>query len=255
MGTPDLKFINRKIPIIEVARALDLRVGENGNIHCWRPQLHQNGDRTASVGIRKKNNTVKCFGCGLGPFGPVDLVTQVLELSVGKAARWIASRFAVPELPRGKHLVQPRWEIGRYGFEGDLGILVRSGLWATLSLSTRAIAPVLIEFCDREPLKQTFQVTISYRAISRYSGIASQRVIAGALRELQELHWLVALPGQRTQGSGPVRDVSSYLITAGSDELRELANANFAKHKTDIEAERTLRAEAKAERRKLSITK
>jgi hypothetical protein len=73
LGLPDLKFINRKIRISEVARALDLRIGDNGNIHCWRLELHQNGDRSPSVGIRKTNNTVKCFGCGIGPLGPVDL--------------------------------------------------------------------------------------------------------------------------------------------------------------------------------------
>jgi hypothetical protein len=51
LGVPDLKFINRHIGITEIARHLDLRAGENGNIHCWRPEFHQNGDRTASVGI------------------------------------------------------------------------------------------------------------------------------------------------------------------------------------------------------------
>ncbi len=93
MGVPDLKFINRKVPIIDVARALDLRIGTNENIHCWRPELHQHGDRTASVGIRKTNNTVKCFGCDIGPLGPVDLVMAVRGLTnPGGAAQWIANR-------------------------------------------------------------------------------------------------------------------------------------------------------------------
>src|SRR5260370_6405980 len=133
MRLPDLRFINRKIPIIDVARVLDLRLGDNGNIHCWRPELHQNGDRTASIGIRKRNNTVKCFGCGIGPLGAIDLVIAVLGLkTAGEAARWIAERFPVPELPRGKHLVQPERRIFQVGFESELGILIRSGLWAAM---------------------------------------------------------------------------------------------------------------------------
>ena len=99
-GIPDLRFINRKLPIIDVARALNLRIGTNGHIHCWHPERHQKGDRTAFVGIRKTNNTVKCFGCDVGPLGPADLVMDVLALeNPGDAARWIAERFQVPELP------------------------------------------------------------------------------------------------------------------------------------------------------------
>src|SRR5437588_12362668 len=105
MRVPDLRFINQKVSISEVARALDLRRGSNGKIHCWRPDLHENGDRTASVGIRKINNTVKCFGCEVGPLGPVDLVMTVLGMkNPGEAARWIAERFQVPDLPVGKNL-------------------------------------------------------------------------------------------------------------------------------------------------------
>ena len=89
MGIPDLRYIHRKIPIVDVARALNLRIGTNGNIHCWHPEQHQHGDRTASVGIRKINNTVKCFGFGVGPLSVVDLVMAVLQLkNPGAAARW-----------------------------------------------------------------------------------------------------------------------------------------------------------------------
>jgi len=47
---PDLKYINRNVPIIDVARALGLDVGAS-NIRCWRPELHQNGDRTPRLGF------------------------------------------------------------------------------------------------------------------------------------------------------------------------------------------------------------
>jgi hypothetical protein len=61
LGVPDLKFINRPIAIADVARELDLSIGDNGNIHCWHP-------------------SVKCFGCGTGPLSVVDLVMAVLDL-------------------------------------------------------------------------------------------------------------------------------------------------------------------------------
>lgn len=249
MGLPDLQFINRKIPIIEVARALDLRIGGNGNIHCWRPELHQNADRTASVGIRKTNNTVKCFGCGIGPLGPVDLVIAVRDLTgPAEAARWISEHFTVPELPRGKHLVQPERRIFQVGFESDIGLLVRSGLWAQLSPPARSIVPVLLEFGQRNPLEQTLAVQVSYRALARSSGVASHRAIARVLRELQEIHWLTPVRGRREPGAGPVRTVSTYVITPRSDELLELANAHFAKTRDDIEVERRFRAEQRSKR-------
>ena len=38
MGVTDLRYVNQRVPIADVARALDLRVGSNGNMHCWRPE-------------------------------------------------------------------------------------------------------------------------------------------------------------------------------------------------------------------------
>jgi hypothetical protein len=254
MPVPDLRYINQKIPIIEVAGALDLRIGDNGNLHCWRPHLHQNGDRTASVGIRKSNNTVKCFGCGIGPLGPVDLVITVLDLrSPGKAALWIAERFDVRYLPAGRHLVQPERRICPAGFESDLGLLIRSSLWARMSPTARAVVPVLLEFADHDPRNGTLTVRISYRALARYSGIASARAIAGALRELREMHWLVPVHHPREPGAGPIRAVSTHLITPKSDQLLELANANFAQNRDDIEAERKLRAEQRSKRARHAV--
>jgi len=76
-----MRYINCKIRIADVARKLDLRLDGSSKIHCWHSDRHQNGDRTASVGIRGANNTLKCFGCGLGPIGPIDLAMDVLGMS------------------------------------------------------------------------------------------------------------------------------------------------------------------------------
>ena len=241
MGIPDLRHINRKIPVADVARALDLRFGDNGNIHCWRPELHQNGDRTASVGIRRTNNTVKCFGCGAGPVGPVDLAMTVLGLkNPGEAARWIAGHFQVPDLPPGRHVVQPRRHIFRVGFEDEIGLLVRSGIWSKLSTPARSLVPVLLELAERDSETRSLSAQLSYRTLSRYSGIVSPNAIKKGIRELQEIGWLSVVAGSR-EPSGPVREISVYVLTPRSDELLELANANFAQQRDEIEIERKLR--------------
>jgi hypothetical protein len=51
-GIPDMRYINREVRIVEVARKLDLRLDRPSKVHCWHPDRHQHGDRTASVGIR-----------------------------------------------------------------------------------------------------------------------------------------------------------------------------------------------------------
>ena len=78
MSVPDLRFINRKIPINEIARALGLRMGENRNIYCWRPELHKNADRTPSVGC---NNSRK--GAEVLEFdkaGPIPVTSATFRL-------------------------------------------------------------------------------------------------------------------------------------------------------------------------------
>jgi hypothetical protein len=256
MGIPDIRFINRKIPIADVARALGLRISSDGNIHCWRPSLHQHGDQTASVGIRKTNNTVKCFGCGIGPLSVIDFVMAILDLKEpGEVARWVAARFDVPEIQRGRHIVEPERRRFHFGHESEIGLLVYSGLWARLSPAARAIVPVLLEFAEQEPGKQTQSVTISYRALMRYSGVGSPNAISAALRELEKIQWISVLAGGREPGSGPVRATSTYLLTPRSDELMELANANYEQMRDEIATQRALQAEARAKRKSVLLTK
>jgi len=181
---------------------------------------------------------------------------DVLKLTgVGEAARWIAERFTIPELARGKHLIQPQRRIFQVGFESDIGLLVRSGLWAQLSPPARSIVPVFLELANRGPGKQTYTIQISYRALGRFSGIASHRAIAGVLRELQDIHWLAPVPSPPEPGAVPVRLVSMYLVPPRSDELLEMANAHVAKTREEIEAERRLRAEHRSKRSAALFTK
>jgi hypothetical protein len=256
VGIPDIRFINREIPIAEIARVLDLKSGANGNIHCWRPESHQHGDRTASVGLHKLSNTVTCFGCAIGTLGPIDLVMEVLGFkNPGEAARWLAERFKVPELPYRLHLVNPERRIFQFGSESPAGLLVHSGLWARLSSTARAMVPVFLELGDPVLGSQNLSVQISYRGLARYTGIVSHNAIADALRELRDIRWLCRLPSQSEPGAKPIRPTATYLVTPRSEGVMELAQFNFAQMRSEITIEKQLRAEAKHQRRKALLTK
>jgi hypothetical protein len=247
-GIPDLRWINRNVPIADIAHQLGLAFDGDSKIHCWHPEQHKNGDRTASVGIRLKNNTVRCFGCDSKPMGPVDLVIDVLDLKgPSEAGLWIAERFSVPCIPKGKHLKRPARPPTRAGFEGDIGLLVFSGLWAGLSVPARCIVPVLLNHADRESGKGTAEVRLSYRAISRYSGVASPNAIAEAIRQLEEIGWLTRKENP-PRAPNSLRAVNTYLLTPQSESVRELAAAHWTQVKEAIEGERETRRRRRAER-------
>jgi len=246
-GIPDMRYINRQVPIVKVARELDLRVEGASKIHCWHPDRHQHGDRTASVGIRTRNNTVKCFGCDSKPLTPIDFVMDVLGLSAADAALWIAEHFDVPTIPKGKRLTEePRFR-SQAGCERGLGLLVRCGLFGTLSESARSLAVVFAEMCDKdEPMAYEFPVQISYGGITRYSGVVSSNAIRKALLALGEIGFL-QLPeaGRRRSPQNPA---ATYIVTPNSNELNELAQAQAAQMRTEIAAERELRRRLRTEK-------
>jgi DNA-binding HxlR family transcriptional regulator len=249
-GIPNFKWINRNLPIVEVARKLGLRFGEGRHIHCWHPDRHHNADRTPSVAIQLVTNKIKCFGsgCGIGPLGPIDSVIDVLGCgSPAEAAAWLAKHFDVPTIPKGKHLNEPPRRIVMAGFEGAIGLLVQSGIWARLSEATKAIVPVMHHFGEREEGSTTYRLKMSYRAISRYGGIKSHNAIIKAIRELEEIHWLERLPSKSNSAIQPVR---VYRLTPESDELMEAANAMAKQMRGEIETEREIRAQKKEERRR-----
>jgi hypothetical protein len=246
-GIPDMRYINRQVRIVEVVRKLDLRLDGPSKIHCWHPDWHQHGDRTASVGIRTSNNTVKCFGCGIGPIGPIDLVMDVLGMSSpADGALWIADRFAVPTIPSRR----PLPSLGRsfrVGYERGLGLLVRSGLWGKLSEAARCIAPVLLEMAERlEPADEELSVQISYVGIARFSGVSSHRAIRKALIELGEIGFL-RFPCAGLRRS-PERTSSRYLVTPLSNDLWESGNAFAGQLRTEIAAEKELRKRSRQSR-------
>ncbi len=236
-----MRFINRELPVVDIARALSLRLDGASRIHCWHPERHKSGDQTASVGIRAANNTLKCFGCDSRPMGPIDFVMDVLGMiSAADAALWIAGKFDVPAIPAGKRLEEPERSRFRVGYENGLELLVRSGLWGSLSGPAQSVAAVLSAMSEKsEPTAQEAPIRLSYAGIRRYSGVTSPNAIRKAILELGEIGFL-RLPEAGLRRS-PQRGAAKYLVTPNSNELSELAQAFWAQTKTEIAAERELR--------------
>ncbi len=249
-GIPDMRFINRKLPIADVARALDLQFDGPNKLRCWHPERHKNADRTPSVGIRLSNNTIKCFGCDSKPMGPIDMVLDFHGMnSPADAAQWIAARFDVPSIPAHKRLTEPdRGNRTRVGHERGLELLIRSGLWARLPPAAQAIAPCMLALEERRlPSNEVFNVQISYRGIARVSGIRSHNAIRKALVALNEMGFL-DLPNEKTRSRGPERETACYTLTPCSDRLWELAQEVALQTKQEIAAEVELRRRIRSER-------
>jgi hypothetical protein len=244
---PDLKWINRSLPIAEVARKLGLRFGERGMIHCWHPDRHQHGDRTPSASIRKTNNTIRCFGCGTKPMTVVDLIVDASGITVADAARWLDQNFEVRRIRPRRHLAgagsQRPYKVG---MEQPIELLVRSGLWAYLSAPAQRIAPVLLSFAEHAS-RETFRVEISYRGMMRYSGLRSFNAVSGALEQLAEIGWLQRA-GNGARGQ-VLRDTGGYVLTPFSQAVLDLANALSQRERELIQAEKELRKQQRHNRR------
>ncbi len=255
-GVPDLKWVNRHLPMRNVCVALGLRFDPAGMIHCWHPERHKAGDRTPSVSIRKSTNRLRCFGCGSTTLSVVDVVMDALSTDIRGAARWLQVTFPgeLKYIPKGRHLkdghsVRPY----RVGYEGPIELLVKSGLWASLKPATQRIIPVLLHLAGHGSDSVTFKVQISYRAILRYSGVKSFGTISKALQELAELEWLKTLP-QANPDTSVLRDVNTYVLTPYGDAVMEMANSMAAALRRAIEQERELRGEERKARRQQKAT-
>jgi len=242
-SVPDIEWAKRNVSIVEVADLLGLE--RRGNcLRCWRPENHQHGDRTPSVGIWHRKNRVKCFVCCDPPLSPVDLVQLVLGLQTGDAVRWLAARFPIPNLPKGRHLKarsrsELRLPVGTSGH--PLESLIRSGLWATMSDAECRLLPVLQVFTDRD----TRKATLSYAAQRRYSGLASDASIQKAVSLQKNKHAVEVIPGGR---NGTLPGVNSYRVTLEDARFLKLVNSMYAKTRDEVEAQRRLRSEAKNSR-------
>lgn len=241
---PDLRYIKRQIPITDVARELDLQITGNG-ARCWRPESHKHGDRTPSVSFNKRKNIGRCFVCDDHAWSNIDLVQKVLQCSTREAINWIADRFRVPRVPKGKHLKinerwEPRFRVGTTAFELDS--VIRSLFWAQLTNSERSLLPVLCSYADSAGV-----VKISYRGLMRYSGVRSFSTIAKALKRFQKISLLHV---ERAANEG-LRACNTYVLTFDDMFFQELLHETYEHQQTEVQAEREIRTEQRNWRRRM----
>jgi hypothetical protein len=232
-----MEFIRSRVPIAEVAKALGLRVSGN-TAHCWRTDHHQHGDRTASISFRRNKST--CYVCDSRPLSTLDLVIAHEGLDLLDATRWICARWDVPAVLKGKKLIRPeRWSSGRVGVSRfPFETLIRSGYWALLDDAARAVLPALVCFAD----PSTGEAEISYQALSRYSGKRSQTTISAVVSRLERIGLLKVFRAK----DGTFRKCGRYQLDWDNERFQAALNSCHEALKIDRDAERTLRAEAKA---------
>jgi hypothetical protein len=242
----DLGYIKKNVPIEDVARKLGLVVCRGHRARCWRPEHHAHGDADPTLRFDVRKNRVRCFVCDLtGGMSNIDMVMGVRDYDFPNAIRWICDLFLVPPARRGaplgpRHTWPEVYKVGLTGF--DLEWMVKSGLWATLTPTQKAILPVLLAFRDSE-----IDRPISYRGLMRYGGLGSQTSVSRAIQHLGRLHAVQKFPGP---GVGVVRGCNSYRVTLDDERLVRLMNDMRRKLRAEIEQERAFRAELRAARRR-----
>lgn len=245
---PDFEYIKTKIPIVAVARQLGLTVS-GYRARCWRTESHRNGDANPSIGFQKKQNRGRCFVCDPHSWSTIDLVMAVLGYELPAAISWITARYSVPSLPKGTHVKKreawnPRFRSG--DTRDVVEMLVRSGLWATLSHAERSILPAFTTFAD----KDSGLATISYRGLMRYSGVGSSATIADALKHFEQMKFLRRV---RTRTVGRIRGVGVYSLVFDDPEFQEMVSQVFQRQRAEIVLERQLQQEVRKVRAESAV--
>lgn len=242
---PDIAWIKKNVPILEVGKALGLRIRHNC-AKCWRPENHTHGDANPSLHFYERGNRVRCFVCDMrGGHSNLDLVMGVLGVELVPAMSWVAERFPVPNVRPG-HPVGPRtpqpasYRVGVHG--ADFEVLVRSGMFGQLSAAERSILVVLDHWRDPD----LGLSRLSYRALMRYAGIGSSASVSKAIKRLARLHAIQIHTGLRT--AGVTRDCSAYVITLDDPQLYALCNQTLQAARAEIARERDYRKSQRSRR-------
>ena len=241
---PDISWIKKNVPVLEVAKALGMRIRRH-RAQCWRPENHTHGDAEPSLHFHEKKNRVRCFVCDMrGGHSNVDLVMAILNLNVGDAVRWIAERFTVPNVkvgrPVGRQEVQPAaCRVGVHG--GEFEFLVRSGMFGKLPAPERSILVALAHFRDHD----SGLTQLSYAGIMRYAGVSSTATVARALKQLARLRAIEIHRGLRV---GVTRTCSAYRVTIEDPKFVDLCNEVCRISREQVAQERTYRRGLRSKR-------
>jgi hypothetical protein len=242
-SVPDLEWAKARIPIPDVARKLGLEI-HGSMIRCWRPENHQFGDRTPSVGIQTRANRVKCFVCPGKRLSTVDLVMSVQGLSIYEALLWLDAHFYIPRVPKGKKLALRSKGIPscRVGISGSrLEPVIRSGIFAEMSHAQTRILITLDGLADRE----TDSTMISYAGLRNCSGVRKDSTISNALKGLENMHAIEIIRGR---GGDGLATCNTYRLTPEDSRFVSLMNECQVSTRDAIEAQRVLRAQLRARR-------
>jgi hypothetical protein len=235
---PDMEYMRKAIPIIEVADELGIRRSGASLAHCWR-EGHQHGDRSPSMSFHK--NRAKCFVCDAGSLSTIDLIMKHGECSLADAVRWIEARWDVPRIAKNKKLSRPeRWGTVPVGLANfPLENLVRAGLWAAFKDAERAVLVAILCFVD--PVARTAE--ISHRALCRYAGKASRTTIAKVIERFEHIGLVEVTQAKTREG---IRQVSTYKLTMNSEKFENALSECYQRFKVERDQERQYRSELRA---------
>ena len=231
----DLDYIRRRVPVTDVARELGLRVRSSSSAHCWRTEAHQHGDRSPSLYFTRKNRW-QCAVCDGRTMSNLDLVQAVLGCDLREAVTWLADRWQIPQVPRGKHTQRrnPQARCVRIGTSGfPFEDLVMTGFWAMLSKAAKSLLVTLLVFTDPD----THWATLSFRALRRYAGL-SFRGVTNAVRELRRIALLEVEACPCPGLAAPLRPCNRYRLNFEAPAFLELRAAVHQKHISEIQYER-----------------
>jgi len=168
----------------------------------------------------------------------LDLVIAIKHCDCATAARWIAERFAVPRAkvgrPRGSRATHvPSL---RAGLNGEMEVLVRSGVYGQLDPGPQAVLVTLFHFRDPD----TGLTQLSYRGIAVYSGVESPATISKALKFLRRIHAIQIL---QTPRLGITRPCNQYRVTLEDEQFLALCNEKYRALRESTEKERAICSE------------
>jgi hypothetical protein len=212
---------------------------------CWRPERHAHRDADPSLCFSVHRNRVRCMVCDTqGGHSCIDLVARVLAVDTGTAVRWIAERFAVPNVKVGRPLGAGQRGLSPYqvGLHASpFEVLVKSGMFGALSAAGRSILVCLETFKDHE----SGLTRLSYQAIQRYAGVSSRTTVSKALKFLQQIRALQISRGARV---GLIRECSVYRATLEDEKFIDRCNEIYTAKRAEISREREYRKQLKAAR-------
>jgi hypothetical protein len=125
---------------------------------------------------------------------------------------------------------------------GRLENIVRSGLWAELSHSKKAILAVFCELADAND----HSLRISYRGLMRFAGVRSCATVAGAIKHFERICLLKVERGLSGDG---LRACNVYRLTLDHPVLLKNMTNIHQHQQAEIKAERELREEERKGRR------